>query len=41
MTYVHVVDMNDVELSNLLSRRGFGGGLWGKPLRKINLHTML
>ena len=22
-------------LSDMLSRRGFGGGLWGKPLRKL------
>ena len=34
-TYVHVVGMENAGLSGMLSRRVFGGGLWGKPLRKI------
>ena len=34
-TYVRVVGTFVVGLSDLLSRGGFGGGLWGKPLRKL------
>ena len=41
MTYVRVVGIDDAGLSDLLSRGGFGGGLWGKPLHKINFHTIL
>ena len=34
-TYVRVVGTLVVGLSDLLSRGGVGGGLWGKPLRKL------
>ena len=38
MTYVRIVGIDDVGLSDLLSGSGFGGGLWGKPLRMLFLH---
>ena len=41
MTYVHVVGMKNAGLSDMLSRRGFGGELWGKPLRKVFPHYVL
>ena len=34
-TYVHVVGMENAGLSDMLNEGGFGGGLWGKPLRKL------
>ena len=39
--YIHVVGMENAGLSDMLSRRGFGGGLWGKPLRKVFPHYVL
>ena len=38
MAYICVVGIDDTGLSDLLSRRGFGGGLWGKPLHKLFPH---
>ena len=38
MTYVPVVGIDDAGLSDLLGRSGFGGGLWGKPLRMLFPH---
>ena len=34
-TYVRVVGTDMAGLSDLLNKGGFGGGLWGKPLRKL------
>ena len=34
-TYVHDVGMENAGLSDMLIEGGFGGGLWGKPLRKL------
>ena len=34
-TYVHVVGMESAGLFDMLNKGGFGGGLWGKPLRKL------
>ena len=41
MTYVRIVGIDVAGLSDLLRRGGFEGGLWEKPLRKINFRTML
>ena len=40
-TYVHVVGMENAGLSDMLNKGGFGGGLWGKPLRKLFLQHVL
>ena len=34
-TYVHVIGMENARLSDMLNEGGFGGRLWGKPLRKL------
>ena len=41
MTYVHVVVIDDAGLLDLLNGKGFRGGLWGKPLRKLFPHYVL